>query len=105
MVNGWFSYFPLDYYQTLDHVLEFPTRASIEYIQDNYMLRFIVVRLSHYNGEQRDEMLRLFEQEWSTYKLVKQFKYFWIFENRKWKDEYFYNTEPPEITGPVRKRY
>lgn len=105
MVNGWFSYFPLDYYQTLDNVADFPSRSSIEYIQDNYKIRFIVVRLSHYGPSSRQKMLELFSQEWSEFKLKRQFEYFWVFEYQKWDDSMFYATDPPEVTGPVSKRY
>jgi len=105
MVNGFWSYFPPDYYQTLDYVKSFPSQKSIQYIQDQYQLRYLVVRTIHYNEKARERMLELFEQEWSHYKLVKQFPYFWLFENTTWKDADYYNSKPPEILGPIRSRY
>jgi len=66
------------------------------------MLKYIIVRIKHYNSAQLAQMEELFSQRWSKYKLKKKWDYFWVFENQAWNDKYYYAVKPPQViqTGP-----
>ena len=102
MVNGLFSYPPREYNKLVRKTAVFPSRESIQYIQKNYMLKYIIVRIKHYNSAQLAQMEELFSQRWSKYKLKKKWDYFWVFENQAWNDKYYYAVKPPQViqTGP-----
>lgn len=97
IVNGLFSYHPREYHQLISKTADFPSETSIRYIQDYYRLKYIIVRLRHYNEEQQQKIEELFSQPWSDYKLLKKWDYFWVFQNQKWEDRFYYAVDPPPI--------
>lgn len=90
LVNGLFSYPPREYHDLLKSLENFPSKEGILYIQNEYELKYIVVRLRHYSQDQLNQMEVLFSQDWSHYKLNRKWQYFWVFENQNWNDSSFY---------------
>lgn len=97
LVNGLFSYPPKEYDQLVKKTASFPSRESIEYIQDSYKLKYVVVRKRDYSLEQLEKAVDLFKKPWSDYKFHKDFKYFLVFRNQRWKDSMFYAFGPPAV--------
>jgi hypothetical protein len=100
MVNGLFSYPPKEYERLVKMTSGFPSKESIQYIQRNYMLKYIIVRTKHYNSGRLSLLEQLSSQPWSSYKLKKKWDNFWVFENQEWDEKYYYNLKAPSIERP-----
>lgn len=96
-VTGQFSYWPVEYDQLVQAMKSFPSKESIQFIQDNYKLKYLVIRPRHYRGEGLARAEELFAQPWSKFKLKKKWDYFWVYENQEWDSKDFYQVAPPGV--------
>jgi hypothetical protein len=101
MVNGLFSYPPKEYEQLVKMTASFPSKESLLYIQRNYTLKYVIVRTKHYSADQLSLLEDLSSQAWSDYKLKKKWDNFWVFENVKWNDKYFYTAKAPSVAPAI----
>ena len=104
-VTGQFSYWPVEYDQLVQTMKSFPSKEAILYIQDNYKLKYLVIRPRHYRAEGLARAEELFAQPWSKYKLLKKWDYFWVYKNQDWQDEYYYTVEPPKVAKATKKNH
>lgn len=97
MVTGQLSYWPPEYMTLYNEMSAFPSRRSIKYLQDNYALRFLVIRTRHYNHRQIQEAIELLGQPFSHYRFVDYFDdgYFLVYENSRWDESLYYTVDPP----------
>lgn len=102
MVTGQSSYWPVEYENMVARLADFPSKGSLEFLQNNYKLRFLILHIDHFKGRLPDGRTRLEAAEAllsgpeSHYKLEKKFDHFWVFANIYWNDSYFYNVAPPK---------